>query len=118
MATTEAGGIVPQEEGLLELRDRVMEFLWRVYGYDGEFASAHPVTRDKYRDDADDVLDLIESAGYELVPTDRLDRLEGAAREWFLRKRWVAGDWVNGDETAYEASGLQLGDLDRPGGAE
>jgi hypothetical protein len=102
--TTEAGGGVPQDDGLLELRDTVLDFLWRVYGYPGPFADAHPVTVDKYRDDADDLLDLIETAGYEIQPTERVERLRAVA-------------------TKYQALdvgmiGLLPGDLAEPGGRE
>lgn len=66
MMTSEPGG----GDALLELRDKLIDFLWRLYGYAMPLEQAHPVTIDKYRSDADDVLDLIEAAGYLIVSSE------------------------------------------------
>lgn len=81
-------------DALLELRDKLIEFLWRVYGYDVPLEQTHPVTIDKYRSDADDVLDLIEAAGYVIVPAEQLLWLQKAN---YYGSRWAAENPLPGD---------------------
>jgi hypothetical protein len=102
MATTEAGGGVP-------LLEAVTEWLWRVYGYPGDFWEAHPVTVDKYWEDAGALLDTIAAAGYELVPAERMDRLRRIAA-WTGHTPAIAADVCR--------PMVQPGDLDAPGGRE
>lgn len=52
-----------------ELIERITAYLWRVYGYPGEFGDAHPVTIDTYRANAAALVDEIEQT-YVLVPRD------------------------------------------------
>lgn len=91
----------------------ICEFLWRVYGYPGDFADAHPVTIDKYRQDAVALVDELEQAGYVLVKADRWERVQkwAAVGDSFQHELWLRDDpeWIPAE--------LQPGDLDAEVGA-
>jgi hypothetical protein len=90
MATSEAGGIVPEE-----LRERIADVL---DGY-GVMSGGTRIIEDVFAE--------IAAAGYELVPVDRMERL-----------RYAASHPEPARGSTMPAVVLMPGDLDRPGGAE
>jgi hypothetical protein len=100
MATTEAGGIVPEE-----LRERLIAlFSWM---------NEVPIDSGSDVAVADDVLAEIAAAGYELVPVDRLGRVGLAL--WSLMEEDGWTDELVGLEPGDRATipGALTGDLDR-----
>jgi hypothetical protein len=93
MATSEAGGIVPEE-----LRERLTRLIER-----GHVNQLHG---------ADAVLAEIAAAGYVLVPSARMERLVEAM------KATNEDDRSCGYMDAFELGRLMPGDLERPGEAE
>lgn len=57
-----------------ELIERITGYLWRVYGYPGEFGDVHPVTIEKYRADAAALVEEIERT-HVLVSHDDMSEL-------------------------------------------
>jgi hypothetical protein len=86
--------MTPNADPIAGLRDQLTALLWQVYGYPGALSDAHPVTQEKYRADAAAVLEVIEGAGYRVVPNttvclhegvfeDLLPQLDPDAYDWF-----------------------------------
>jgi hypothetical protein len=100
MATTEAGGIVPEE-----LRERLIAlFSWM---------NEVPIDSGSDVAVADDVLAEIAVAGYELVPSDRMERLRESHRMRYEEVERLTLGMPETKRLAYRSGWYHEGDLDR-----
>jgi hypothetical protein len=123
MATTEAGGIVPQE-----LRERIGAYFTWAAPSDGEEFGEFPAWDQLTEEDqsfglrkADAILAEIAAAGYEIQPVARMNRLRWTARVACSVVRAEPGEDfsdVFADLMTCVDDMLQPGDLDRGEGRE
>lgn len=93
-----------------DLRGRLAETYYRQRWCDGSWAWLAPQHKTAYYELVDVLLAEIADAGYELVATDRLDRLIAAGEEYEIELEWRCGEYLNVSRQC--TSVLRDGDLE------